>query len=69
MNTIKDLKICTYSNTIRLMPYNYWVATITPTGLLFDSWDGMTKELFNAGSITKEQITEFYNKNKTNGTN
>ena len=64
MKTTEHFEICTYSNTIRLMPYNYWVATITPTGLLFNSWDGMTKKLFNDGSITEKQITEFYNLNK-----
>jgi len=46
------------------MPYNYWVATITPSGLVFDSWDGMTKKLFEAGKISEMEIAEFYSTNK-----
>ncbi len=58
------LKICTYSNTIRLMPQNYWIATIHNNTLIFDSWDGMTKELFNKGELNEIDILNFYNQNK-----
>ena len=54
--------ICNYSSTIRLMPQNYWIATIKENGLQFDSWDGMTKELFETGTITEPEVIEFYNK-------
>ena len=32
--------------------------------LIFDSWDGMTKELFDKGIIYKSEIVEFYNTHK-----
>ena len=54
--------ICSYSSTIRLMPQNYWIATIKENGLQFDSWDGMTKELFETGTITESEVIKFYNK-------
>lgn len=55
---------CNYSSTIRLMPQNYWIATIKDGKLIFDSWDGMTKELFETGTITEPEVIEFYNKTK-----
>ena len=30
------------TGTIRLMPYNYWIATVNNKRLVFDSWDGCT---------------------------
>lgn len=61
---IQYYKICTYSNTIRLMPFNYWVASIVENELLFNSWDGMTKQFFKEGIINKSEITEFYKNSK-----
>lgn len=34
-----------YSQTFRLMPQNYWLASIKNNKLVFDSWDGMTKQI------------------------
>lgn len=56
-------KVCNYSTTIRLMPQNYWIATIKEGELIFDSWDGMTKQLFEEGTITEAEVINFYNKN------
>ena len=53
-------KICNYSNTIRLMPQNYWVASIVGNKLVFDSWDGATKRLFKERKISKIGIRWFY---------
>ena len=61
---IQYYKIEEYSNTIRLLPFNYWVCTINDNELIFDSWDGMTKELFDKGIIYKSEIVEFYNTHK-----
>jgi hypothetical protein len=58
------LTICNYSSTIRLMPQNYWIATIKDGKLIFDSWDGMTKQLFKEGAITKPEVIKFYNNNQ-----
>lgn len=57
-----NFKICIYTSTIRLMPQNYWIATIKDGKLIFDSWDGMTKELFETGTITESEVIKFYNK-------
>ena len=46
------------------MPENYWIATIKDDKLIFDSWDGMTKRLFDNREITKKSIMNFFNKNK-----
>lgn len=61
---IQYYKIEEYSNTIRLLPFNYWVCTINDNELIFDSWDGMTKKLFDNGIINKSEIVEFYNTHK-----
>ena len=53
-------KVCNYSGTIRLMPQNYWVATIVNGRLIFDSWDGATKRLFKERKISKIGIRWFY---------
>lgn len=33
------------TKTIRLMPQNYWLASINDGKLKFDSWDEMTKNI------------------------
>ena len=53
-------KICNYSNTIRMMPLNYWVASIVGNKLVFDSWDGATKKLFKERKISKIGIRLFF---------
>ena len=57
-------KICNYSKTIRLMPQNYWVASIVGNKLVFDSWDGATKKLFKERKISKIGIRWFYFRSK-----
>ena len=59
-----NLKVCNYSNTIRLIPQNYWIATIKENEVVFDSWDGMTRQLFKDGAITEPEVSEFYAKTK-----
>jgi len=59
-----DFRICTYSNTVRLFPQNYWIASIKGNSLVFNSWEGMTKRLFENKEITEKQVINFYNKNK-----
>lgn len=61
---IQYYKIEEYSNTIRLLPFNYCLCTINDNELIFDSWDGMTKKLFDEGIIYKSEIVEFYNTHK-----
>lgn len=50
-----------YTNTIRLMPENYWLASVTDGHVIFDSWDGATKKLFDSGIITKKDVINFFN--------
>ena len=64
MKTNNEFKVCSYSNTIRLMPQNYWIATIKENEVVFDSWDGMTRQLFKEGVITEPEVREFYAKTK-----
>ena len=64
MKTINNFKVCSYSGTIRLMPQNYWIATIKENEVVFDSWDGMTRQLFKEGVITEHEVLKFYNKTK-----
>jgi hypothetical protein len=49
-----------YSNTFRLMPYNYWLASVKENKLTFDSWDGMTKKKFKENPFLKFKIIMFY---------
>jgi hypothetical protein len=51
------------------MPQNYWVATIKANELVFDSWDGITKQLFKDGTITKSEVIKFYNAERLNHLN
>jgi hypothetical protein len=34
-----------YSQTYRIMPQNYWLCSVKNNRLVFDSWDGMTKNI------------------------
>jgi len=47
---------CDYSNTIRLMPQNYWLASVTDKKLIFDSWDGQTKKLLKYNLVLMLKI-------------
>jgi hypothetical protein len=40
MKILKDFIFEEYSQTIRTVPENYWIATIKNGKLIFDSWDG-----------------------------
>lgn len=48
------------TKTIRLMPYNYWVASVINNKVAFDSFDGMTKKLFDDGLITQKEVIDYY---------
>ena len=48
------------TKTIRFMPYNYWIASVVNNKVVFDSWDGMVKKLFDNGSITEKQVIDYY---------
>jgi hypothetical protein len=52
------------TNTFRLMPQNYWLASIKDNKLLFDSWDGMTKEILKKNPIIKIKVFFLYFKNR-----
>jgi hypothetical protein len=39
------IKFDQYSQTYRIMPKNYWAASVKQNKLIFDSWDGCTKKL------------------------
>lgn len=39
MKQFKKFVFCTYSQTIRTVPENYWIATIVNGEPVFDSWD------------------------------
>ena len=49
-----------YTGTIRLMPQNYWLASITDKKLIFDSWDGMAKKLLKYNLILRLKIVWVY---------
>jgi len=55
---MKNTKViyCDYSNTIRLMPQNYWLASVTDEKLIFDSWDGQTKKLLKYNLVLRLKI-------------
>ena len=46
------------------MPQNYWLASIKDNKLLFDSWDGMTKEILKKNPIIKIKVFFLYFKNR-----
>ena len=45
-----------YTGTIRLMPQNYWLASIRNEKLIFDSWDGQTKKLLKYNLVLRLKI-------------
>lgn len=47
------------NNTIRLMPQNFWVASIRNEKLIFDSFDGQTKKLLETAEFKNEVIKFF----------
>lgn len=51
-----QIEFCNYSQTFRLMPSNYWLASVKDGKLLFDSWDGMAKEYFKKNKLSKLKI-------------
>lgn len=48
------------TKTIRFMPYNYWIASVVNGKVVFDSFDGMTKKLFENLKITKKEVIDYY---------
>ena len=63
---MKNIKViyCDYSNTIRLMPQNYWLSSVTDKKLIFDSWDGQTKKLLKYNLVLRLKIVLVYLKVK-----
>jgi hypothetical protein len=58
-----SIKFCDYSQTFRLMPFNYWLASVDNDKLVFDSWDGMTKKHFKKDRLLKLKVClKFYTK-------
>ena len=51
-----SIKFCEYSQTFRLMPFNYWLASVDNNKLVFDSWDGMTKKHFKKDRLLKLKV-------------
>lgn len=51
-----NIVFCDYSQTYRLMPFNYWIASVKENKLVFDSWDGMTKEWFKKDKLLKFKV-------------
>ena len=52
-----SIKFCEYSQTFRLMPFNYWLASVDNNNrLVFDSWDGMTKKHFKKDRLLKLKV-------------
>lgn len=58
-NKITNLKYSPYSETIRSVPENYWVASVENGKVVFNSWDGAVK-----GRINKAFVREWWTKNK-----
>lgn len=44
---ITKLKYSEYTDTIRSVPENYWVASVKNGKLIFNSWDGAVKGRIN----------------------
>jgi hypothetical protein len=38
------------------MPFNYWLASVKDNKLVFDSWDGKTKEHFKKDRLLKLKV-------------
>jgi len=56
---ITKLKYSEYTDTIRSVPENYWVASVKNGKLIFDSWDGAVK-----GRINKTFVKKWWEQNK-----
>lgn len=55
------------TETYRLMPYNYWLASNQDGKLVFDSWDGMSKRLLKNPILKlRVMLKHFSNPAKTN---
>ena len=54
------IKYENYSKTFRLVPKNYWLASVKNNKLFFDSWDGQAKKLFKQKILLKFRIVLFY---------
>jgi len=50
------IKYCNNSQTYRLMPFNYWLASVKDNKLIFDSWDGMTRKLYKKNKFLKLKV-------------
>jgi len=58
----RNLKYEKSTQTIRTVPENYWIATVTDDGeIIFDSWDGAIK-----GRVDKDYVINWFNKNVDN---
>ena len=51
-----NITFCEYSQTFRLMPFNYWLASVKDEKLIFDSWDGITKKHFKKDRLLKLKV-------------
>ena len=51
-----NIVFCEYSQTYRLMPLNYWLASVDNNKLVFDSLDGMTKKHFKKDRLLKLKV-------------
>ena len=58
-----------YTQTFRLMPYNYWLASIKDNKLVFDSWDRATKDKYKSNPLLKLKVKVAYWLLKVNLTN
>ena len=56
---LTKLKYDSYSETIRSVPENYWIASIKNGKVIFDSFDGAVK-----GRVNKTFVKSWWAKNK-----
>jgi len=58
----RNLKYEKSTQTIRTVPENYWIATVTDDGeIVFDSWDGAIR-----GRVDKDYVINWFNDNVKN---
>lgn len=55
----KNFFICDNSETIRVYPENYWIASIKDGKLIFDSWDSAI-----VGKFTERQVNSLWSEIK-----
>ena len=48
---MRNITYCRYTDTFRYMPQNYWMASVKEGRLMFDSWDGCSKNLFKSNPL------------------